>query len=82
MGSDQNQHISMDLHVTLLDKILHQDDEMYVDNFKALMVCNLYAGPTHVSQRGHVARFQAIQMQASELLLPFVTLTNSPQREW
>ena len=76
MGSDQNQHISMDLHVTLLE-----DDEMYGDNFKALMVCNLYAGPTHVSQRGHVARFQAIQMQASELLLPFVTLMDSKQRE-
>ena len=26
----------------------HSDDEMYGDNFKALMVCNLDAGPTHV----------------------------------
>lgn len=51
MGSDQNQRISMDLHVTLLDNILHQDDEMYGDNFKALIVCNLYAGPTHVAKR-------------------------------
>ncbi len=35
MGREQNQHISMDLHVALLDKIPHQDDEKYGENFQA-----------------------------------------------